>query len=169
MKLPSALSAHACFAVSRPRFTAPRLMSAAMAMICLSQLLIACRASESIHAVDVHATDYAFRLPATLPPGQTAFRLVNDGTVWHEVQVFRFRPGVDRALAARLLAADSLPDAVRDSTGSVLIAGAGLASGQAILVTLAPGEWYGFLCEFRDADAKPKHAKLGMFGLVHVE
>ena len=129
----------------------------------------ACGQPESIRTIDIRATEYAFRLPATLPPGRTAFRLVNAGTVWHEVQVFRFRPGTDAAIAARLLAADSLPDAIRDSTASVLIAGAGMASRQQILTTLERGELYGFICEFRDGDAKPKHAKLGMVGLVHID
>ena len=148
---------------------ARRSLPIAIAVICLAHFATACRPAASLRAVDVRATDYAFRLPTTLPPGRTAFRLVNDGTVWHEVQIFRFRPGVDASRAARLVAADSLPDEVRDSTGSVLIAGAGMTSRQAILATLAPGELYGFLCEFRDTPAKPKHAMLGMFALVRVE
>lgn len=136
---------------------------------CLVLLAVACRPTPAIHRVDVRAADYAFALPTTLPAGPTAFRLVNAGTVWHEVQIFRFRPGIDPLLASRLLAADSLPDAVRDSTGSVLIAGAGTATRQEVLTTLAPGELYGFLCEFRDIPTKPKHVALGMFTLVHVQ
>jgi hypothetical protein len=151
------------------RSAARRLRDISILAAILVLFAVACRPTAAIRQVEVRATDYAFALPTTLPAGRTAFRLVNAGTVWHEVQIFRFRPGIDPTVAARLLAADSLPDAVRDSTGSVLIAGAGMGSNQEILTTLAPGELYGFLCEFRDSTAKSKHATLGMFALVHVE
>lgn len=129
----------------------------------------ACRPTAAIQDVDVRATDYAFSVPPTLAAGRTAFRLVNAGTVWHEVQIFRFRPGIDPSVAARFLAADSIPDEARDSTGSVLIAAAGMAGRQSVLTTLAPGDLYGFICDFRDGPTKTKHATLGMFKLVHVE
>lgn len=46
--------------------------------------------SPAINEVNIEARDYAFRVPATLPAGLTAFRLVNHGTVLHEVQIFRY-------------------------------------------------------------------------------
>ena len=136
-------------------------------MIALSG--VSCSSAPPIREVEIHAKDFAFRAPTHVPAGRTAFRLVNDGAVWHEAQIFRFRPGTDIALASRLLAADSLPDAVRDSTGGVLIAGAKLRGTQELLLTLAPGELYGILCEFQDGAGKTKHVKLGMFGLVRVD
>ena len=118
--------------------------------------------------IDIHAAEYAFRAPATLAPGPAAFRLVNDGKFWHEVQLFRFRRGVSAQTAARYLSADSIPDEARDSTGSVLIAGAGLASDQRILVRASRGDLYGLICDFRDGGTA-RHAKLGMFALMRVE
>ena len=148
---------------------AARQSAVCAAIIFIALNALACTSAEQIPETEIHATDYAFRAPTHLPAGRAALRLVNDGTVWHEAQVFRFRPGMDAALAGRLLAADSLPDAARDSTGGVLIAGAKLRGDQALLLTLAHGELYGILCEFRDGEGKPKHVKLGMFALVRVD
>src|SRR4051812_35007534 len=109
--------------------------------LALILILGSCRSGAAApDEIDIHATEYAFRAPATLVPGAVAFRLVNDGKFWHEVQLFRFRPGVTADSATRLLAADSIPDEARDSTGSVLIAGAGLAGQQRILVTTSRGD-----------------------------
>lgn len=135
----------------------------------LSVLSLACSRPPSYREVDIHATDYAFRVPATLPPGMTAFRLVNDGTVSHEVQLFRFRAGMTPELATSLLAHDSIPDPDADAWGSVLIASAGHAALERILVPLVRGELYGLMCEFRNADSLPRHAKMGMVALLRVE
>lgn len=118
--------------------------------------------------IDIHAAEYAFRAPATLAPGPAAFRLVNDGKFWHEVQLFRFHSGTTAETAARYLSADSIPDEARDSTGSVLIAGAGRASDQRILIRAAHGELYGLICDFSDGGTA-RHARLGMFALMRVE
>jgi hypothetical protein len=41
------------------------------------------------HVVSVRATDYAFDAPTEIPAGMTTFRLVNDGSDLHHVQVVR--------------------------------------------------------------------------------
>lgn len=128
-----------------------------------------CAKPAPFREVDIHATDYSFRAPATLPAGLTAFRFVNDGAVNHEVQLFRFRSGITPELAATLLAHDSIPEPDADAWGSVLIANAGLAAHERILVPLARGELYALICEFRNADSLPRHARLGMVALLRVE
>jgi hypothetical protein len=118
--------------------------------------------------VAIEARDYAFNAPAILPPGLTAFRFVNHGTVPHEVQLFRFAPGVSAQTARAYLAAGDAPDSAADPSGSVLIAFAGVTAREEILVDLERGEQYALICGFRDAPGKPKHATLGMVALLKV-
>ena len=132
-------------------------------------LSLACTGAPPFREVDIHATDYAFRTPPTLPAGLTAFRLINEGTVKHEVQLFRLRAGMTMELAAKLVARDSIPDADGDPWGSVLIASPGHTALERVLVPLVRGELYAMICEFRNADSLPSHAKLGMVGLLRVE
>jgi len=118
--------------------------------------------------VTIVATDYAYRVPASVPPGMTAFRFINQGTHPHEVQLFRFLPSVTAQTARAYLAAGAVPDSAADASGSVLIALPGVTAHEEVLVSLAPGERYGLMCEFRDAPAKPKHTTLGMVALLEV-
>jgi hypothetical protein len=119
--------------------------------------------------ITIEARDYAFRAPATVTRGLTAFRFVNHGTVPHEVQLFRFAPGVSRAAAQAYLLAGDAPDSAADPSGSVLIAFAGITAREEILVPLERGERYALVCGFRDAPGKPKHATLGMVALLEVD
>ena len=119
--------------------------------------------------VTIEAVDYAFRAPATLTPGLTAFQFVNHGTVPHEVQLFRFAPAVSKQQAQAYLLAGDAPDSAADPSGSVLIAYAGITAREEILVPLARGERYALICGFRDAPGKPKHATLGMVALLEVQ
>jgi hypothetical protein len=118
--------------------------------------------------VTIEATEYAFRVPATLPPGLTAFRFVNRGKVAHEVQLFRFDKRVDAKTARSYLAAGDAPDSAADPSGSVLIAFPGVTAHEEVLVQLERGELYALICGFRDAPDKPKHASLGMTALIEV-
>ncbi len=130
---------------------------------------LSCAGAPSFREVDIHALDYAFRVPATLPPGLTAFRFINEGRVLHEVQLFRFRAGMSAEVAGKLLARDSIPDQDADPWGSVLIASPGQTAVAQIMVPLVHGELYALVCEFRNADSLPKHAKMGMVALLRVE
>jgi hypothetical protein len=124
--------------------------------------------SPQLRHVTIEATDYAFRAPATLAPGLTAFRFVNHGTVPHEVQLFRFARGVKKESAQAYLLAGDVPDSAADPSGSVLIAYAGVTAREETLVSLERGERYALICGFRDAPGKPKHATLGMVALLEV-
>lgn len=115
------------------------------------------------------ARDYAFGAPPSLPPGETFFQLVNEGTVRHEVQLYRFKPGVTRDSALHMLASDNLPDSAIDIDGGVLISGAKDSALQQLVAQLKPGEVYAFECAFRDGPDKPVHSRLGMFSVFEVK
>jgi len=97
------------------------------------------------------------------------FRLVNDGSVLHEVQIFRFRPGIPADSAEALLAAGPVPEEAYDISGSVLITAPGTTAREQVLAILMAGDVYGLLCEFRDADSLPRHATMGMRAVLRVE
>jgi hypothetical protein len=91
-------------------------------------------AAPPVHDVTITARDYAFSIPASVPAGLTAFHFVNRGKVPHEVQFFRFNPGVSATTARGYLATGTVPDSVADPSGSVLIATPGDSVREALLV-----------------------------------
>ena len=121
-----------------------------------------------LHHVDIVATDYAYVAPSSMPAGITAFRLVNHGSHPHEVQLFRFKPGVSARTARAYLVAGNVPDSAADESGGVLIAFPGVTAHEELLVTLVRGERYALMCQFRDAPGKPQHTALGMVALLEV-
>jgi len=129
--------------------------------------LSGCRAA-NIQDAEIEAVDYAYRAPTVVKPGLVAFRFTNHGKVAHEVQIFRFLPGITVEVANRYLQTGSVPDSVADASGSVLIANAGLTAPERVLVQAVPGEVYALMCQFRDSAGKPQHASLGMVALVRV-
>ena len=130
-------------------------------------LLAACRASTP-PPVDITAVNYAYRTPLLLPPGPTRFRLVNAGTVPHEVQIFRFRVGIAPDSARTLLALEHFPDSLADSGGAVLIAAPGTTAPEEIYADLQQGQVYALVCQFRGSAAAPRHDRLGMFATLRV-
>ena len=122
----------------------------------------------SAHRVTIEAVDYAYRVPATVPPGPTIFTFVNHGRVPHEVQLFRFNPDVSAAVARKYLATGIVPDSVADTSGGVLIAPPGGRTREGLYVELAAGEQYALMCQFRDSAGKPMHSTIGMAALVQV-
>lgn len=107
-------------------------------------------------------------MPATVSSGPTVFTFVNRGRVLHEVQFFRFNPGIGDAEARRYLANGNVPDSVADATGGVLLAGPGQTTREALFVELHSGERYALMCQMRDGTGKPQHVQLGMFALLTV-
>lgn len=131
-------------------------------------LTVGCATARPPRTVDITAVNYAFRAPASLSPGPAAFRLVNAGTVTHEVQIFRFRKGISADSGRALLALEHFPDSLADASGSVLIAAAGETTPEQVLTDLSPGELYALVCQFRDSAGAPKHDRLGMFAVLRV-
>ena len=117
----------------------------------------------------VVAHDYAFAFPPSVPAGIAAFRLVNEGTVRHELQLYRFTSGIPRDSASRMLTRDEIPDSAVDVDGGVLIAGPADSTRQELLVRLEKGDVYALECVFRNAPGQPRHRDLGMFAIFQVE
>ena len=138
-------------------------------VLTLSLLLaLACRPAP-MREIAVVATNYALRLPATLAPGPLVIRFRNEGTVTHEIQVYRFAKGTPADSARRMMARDDIPDSVADNSGGVLTAAAGLETPERLLLELRAGEMYAVICEFRENPTAMKHARLGMFALLEVK
>lgn len=129
---------------------------------------IAACTSRAPRAVDITAVNYAFQAPATLPPGPAVFRLVNLGTVPHEVQLFLFKPGIAADSGRALLRQGRVPDSLSDSSGAVLIAAAHTTTPEQVYIDLQPGRLYALVCEFRDSANAPRHSQLGMLGVLQV-
>lgn len=119
--------------------------------------------------VDITALNYAFQAPASLPPGPARVRLINAGTVPHEMQLFLFRPGISPDSGRRLLAAEHLPDSLADSSGAVLIAAPHTTAPEQVYVDLQPGRLYALVCQFRNSATAPRHDRLGMFAVLQVD
>lgn len=117
----------------------------------------------------VIARDYAFGAPTALPAGETFFQLINEGTVVHEMQLYRFKRGVTRDSALRMLASDNIPDSVVDIDGGVLIAGPGDSAVQQLVAPLHAGDVYALECVFRNAEDQPRHNVLGMYSVFEVK
>ena len=130
--------------------------------------LVESQQTTALHHVDIVATDYAYVAPTSVPAGMTAFRLVNHGSHPHEVQLFRFKPGVSAGTARAYLVSGNVPDSAADESGGVLIAFPGVTAHEELLVTLVRGERYALMCQFRDGPGKPQHTALGMVALLEV-
>jgi hypothetical protein len=132
-------------------------------------LLSSVACTQASRTVEIHGKDYAFAAPATLPPGNTVFRFINDGSVLHEVQLFQFRKGTSSERAATLLAAGPLPDSAYEGSGAVLITAPGTAAREQVVISLTRGDVFGLLCEFRNGDSLPRHSAMGMWAVLRVE
>ncbi len=129
----------------------------------------ACGPGDPYARVEIIARNYAFTVPETLPPGLTAFRLINQGTVTHEVQLFRFATGISLDSARRILASGNIPDDAAEMQGGILVGAAGDTVRQRILDDLRSGSVYGLNCEFQDSAGAPQHSRLGMFAVFRVQ
>ncbi|MEZ4587992.1 MAG: hypothetical protein R2909_16565 [Gemmatimonadales bacterium] len=118
--------------------------------------------------IEIAASDYAFTVPDTLPPGLVDFHLRNVGTVRHELTVDKLVEGADPALFFAELRREADVDSFYDSDGAILTAYADGGSAAAIRVELEPGRVYVLTCAFRDHETAPSHLALGMFKALHV-
>ncbi|MEP7380651.1 MAG: hypothetical protein ABI910_03140 [Gemmatimonadota bacterium] len=138
-------------------------------MAALALASTACRPSAPYAQVDIVAHNYSFTVPATLPPGPTAFRFINAGSVLHEAQLFRFASGISADSARRMLASGIIPDSAAEVQGGILVGVAGDTVRQRILDDLRSGAVYGINCEFRDSTGAPQHSRLGMYAVIRVQ
>ena len=139
-----------------------------MRVLCGCVLLAIACAAHPPRAVDITAVNYAFQAPATLPPGPAVFRLVNAGSVPHEVQLFLLKAGIGADSGRALLRQEHLPDSLADSSGAVLIAPPHTTAPELIYIDLQPGRLYALVCQFRDSAKAPRHDRMGMFAVLQV-
>ena len=132
----------------------------------LSQLVVGPRLHQS--SISLQSTTL-FQAPTSAAPGPARLRLINAGTVPHEVQVFVFKPGISADSGRVLLnTMDRVPDSLADSSGAVLIAAPHTTSPEEVYVDLQADRAYALVCQFRDSPTAKRHDRLGMFGVLQV-
>ena len=137
-------------------------------IIPLGLALAACRGATP-QRIDVIAENYAFQAPPEVSPGPALLRLINRGSVPHEMQFYRFRHPVTPTEGFRILLDSTAADSLFDPSGSVLIAAPGDTAPEAIYADLKRGEVWALVCGFRDSANAPRHFRLGMLAILEVK
>ena len=135
----------------------------------IATLLVLSACTPAPHRFDITAVDYSFQVPATAPAGPTLFTLVNRGQHLHEVQIYRFMPGITPDSARKLIGMHDFPDAALVPGGAVLISEAGKDSPSQVYAELEKGQVWGLECAFRDSAGAPRHNTLGMYAVLEVK
>ncbi len=109
--------------------------------------------------VTIHAQDFSFKMPATIPAGWTSVRLVNDGGEPHQAQLAKLNPGVvpEQIAAAGAGGDDAAVVALFTPMGGPNAA-APLGGTATVTVDLTPGN-YVALCFIPSADGTRHYAK----------
>ena len=118
--------------------------------------------------IDIVGFDYAFKVPAELPPGLTTFRFRNVGKHRHEFNIVQLKSGVSLRQFIDAANADKPLSPMIERTVGVLFAKPGEASASALSVNLIAGGTYAVQCIFRDSSKAPRHRVLGMFTSIVV-
>jgi hypothetical protein len=125
-----------------------------------------CRPAPSTHALLIRASDYVFIVPDSLPAGPTAFGLINEGTVPHEVVIAGLEPGATLDEILRRDRADSTWRHLRQPPSGILTADPGVTVPGRLLITLEAGRQYILVCAFQDSDSSAVHMHMGMVRVV---
>ena len=118
--------------------------------------------------VEIVGFDYAFKVPAELPPGLTTFRFRNAGKHRHEFNIVQLKSGVSLRQFIDAANADKPLSPMIERTVGVLFAEPGDASASALTVNLIAGGTYAVQCIFRDSSKASRHRLLGMFSSIVV-
>lgn len=130
---------------------------------------LAGQVSGAIHQVVVKATEYAFGVSDTLPPGLTVFRLANEGIQRHEMVLARLKDGVALSVFVRALATDADLLALLTLPAGATFARPGFRDNpMGIAVVLVRGRSYVIWCRFRDGPEASMHSRLAMFKQIVV-
>jgi hypothetical protein len=124
---------------------------------------------DNVKADTIVGSDYAFRYPRTLSPGQHSFVFRNEGNVRHEFNIALLKKGVtlERFLEVRRATPPKARDLLDDNLGALLSRGGVTPLGR-LDVNLLPGREYRIICVFRDDPKSPPHFELGMYGSIQV-
>lgn len=145
--------------------------AAVLVVLCMAASLagVACTAPQAeVNDVIVRGTDYAFDVPDTLPPGQTAFTFANGGKVPHEMILVRLKEGVTLPQVLQAVQTGSDPGEFTEAGTAILIAPPGDTARTRLLVDLLPGRTYAMVCNFEDGEGQPPHVALGMVKSIEV-
>ncbi len=126
-------------------------------------------AAASTNDVEVVATDYAFKAPATIRPGLVNFRFSNAGKVRHELSISRLKPGVSIDQFVSYVREDKTVRPLIVGSVGVLFAEPGGKSNSGLAVNVLPGETYAVICSFRDSTGAKQHFEMGMYALVKAD
>jgi hypothetical protein len=127
---------------------------------------VACGSASAANDVLVVASDYTFSAPDSLPAGLTAFGLVNNGKVPHEVIIAGLQRGATVEEIVRRDRADSTWRHLRFPPSGILTADPGETTPGRLLITLEAGRDYILVCNFQDSESAPVHMHAGMVRVV---
>lgn len=141
-----------------------RLTSQLSASAALLMTTIACQPAPTVGPTEVivRGADYAFEVPDTLQPGQTALRFQNAGKVDHEFFVVLLKAGVSLPQFQDRVKAGENHTSLSDGVVGALMVAPGATGAGALLVELLPGRTYAMFCNLQDGPDKPLHSALGM-------
>ncbi len=114
--------------------------------------------------IDVIAADFTFLpLPARIQAGPSVFTFANQGTVQHELNLARLKPGVTMEDFVKAREDQPRRRELIDRSVGILIAGPGNSPDGRILVNLMKGATYVVFCNLRDKPDAPGHLMFGMY------
>jgi hypothetical protein len=114
--------------------------------------------------IDVIAADFTFLpLPARIQAGPSIFTFANRGTVQHELNLARLKPGVTMEDFVKAREDQPRRRELIDRSVGILIAGPGNTPDGRILVNLMRGATYVVFCNLRDKPDAPGHLMFGMY------
>ena len=110
------------------------------------------------NVVTVHAKDFSYDAPSTIPAGMTTFRLINDGKTMHHINIVRLDSGKTLADLKHELAMPATPPSWAQFFGGPNAVGPGQEANAT--VNLVPGN-YAMVC-FVDVPGGVPHFAKGM-------
>ncbi len=138
------------------------------AIILSTALLLAAPSESPLREIQIVANDYAFVMPAELPPGPAAFAFKNEGKVRHELNISLLREGVTVEQFMANLWADKPSGPLIEGPVGVLFAKKESHSSAKLETNLKAGRDYVVICIFRDSAGAKRHHQLGMYSRLHV-
>ena len=141
---------------------------AAIAAACLAVGILSCQ-RVPVRTIEIEAVDYSFSVLGSVAPGPASFHLINRDDVPHQVQLYRFRPGIRVDSAWKLLALKQFPAALTEGAPLVMSAVAMDSAPSRVTADLKAGELWALVCMFQDSPEGPKHNTEGMYSVLEVK
>ncbi len=140
---------------------------AAIAAACLAIGVPSCQRAPT-RTIEIEAVDYSFSALGSVAPGPASFHLINRDDVPHQVQLYRFRPGIRVDSAWKLLALKAFPAALTEGAPLVMSAVAMDSAPNRVTADLKAGEVWALVCMFQDSPGAAKHNTEGMYSVLEV-